>query len=790
MKHKVFLFILSSFVYLSASSQQLTTIAGKVTDTRDNVLSYATIAILNTNRSITGDAQGGFEIHNIAAGDYSIVISAIGYASFTQKIHVAKAGNTVFHFQLADAATELDAVIVTAEKKEENLQHVPISITAISARTVNDFRLWNSRDLTAIVPNLFAGNPGDGRNVTSIRGITSSSYDPAVTTYVDGVSQFTLDTYIPQLFDIERIEVLRGPQGTLYGRNAMGGVINIITKQPSNKTDGFVEMSWGNYGQQRYSAAIRTPIIKDKLFFGASGLYEGMNGFYFNQYNNTKFDKQHSAGGNYYLKYLANTKWAIILNVKHLSNRNIGPFPLAGSAADAFANPFQLNQNAVGKLVDNVLNTSLSLNYSGNHFNFSSQTAYQSNYRYYATPIDGDFSPIDGVTVINNYGHQWNNVKVLTQEFKFSSPAASVAPLKWTAGTYLFYQNIPNKQATHFGKDALLVGSPDSNYAVISTSKAKTYGAAIYAQASYAINKQIDLIAGLRYDYQHTSENVLGEYQPDSSPVPIFETRPDTSATASYNAISPMFSIAYRPTTNSNFYASYSRGYRTGGLTQLAPDPSQPPLYAYKPEYSNNFEIGVKNNLLNNRLRLNVSLFYAAVTNAQVPTLVLPDAITVIRNAGKLDSKGVDVEVAATPAAGFEAIYNFGYTYAKYTSLKISQNGQEADLAGKRQVFTPDITSMLALQYGIPVNQTKTIKIVVRGEWQYLGTTFFDLNNTIQQSPYSLLNTRAGITTRHFELMLWGRNLSDKKYIAYAYDFGAVHLGNPKTYGVTLKVKL
>jgi iron complex outermembrane recepter protein len=222
----------------------------------------------------------------------------------------------------------------------------------------------------------------------------------------------------------------------------------------------------------------------------------------------------------------------------------------------------------------------------------------------------------------------------------------------------------------------------------------------------------------------------------------------------------------------------------------LAPDPSQPPLYAYKPEYSNNFEIGVKNNLLNNRLRLNVSLFYAAVTNAQVPTLVLPDAITVIRNAGKLDSKGVDVEVAATPAAGFEAIYNFGYTYAKYTSLKISQNGQEADLAGKRQVFTPDITSMLALQYGIPVNQTKTIKIVVRGEWQYLGKTFFDLNNTIQQSPYSLLNSRAGITTRHFELMLWGRNLSDKKYIAYAYDFGAVHLGNPKTYGVTLKVKL
>ncbi len=790
MKHKCYLFFSLLFFYFSSFGQTAGSVSGRITDSKNMAIPYATVAVLNTNRSLMSDAQGGFEIHDIATGNYTIVISAIGYATYTRQIQVTNSPGETLTIQLADAATQLDAVIVTAEKKEENLQQVPISISALSARTVNDFRLWNSRDLTAIVPNLFSGNPGDGRNVTSIRGITSSSYDPAVTTYIDGVSQFTLDTYIPQLFDIERIEVLRGPQGTLYGRNAMGGVINIITKQPSNSTDGFIEMSWGNDGQQRYTAAVRTPLVKNKLFFGASGLYEGMNGFYINDFNNSTFDKQHSVGGNYYLKWLASKKWAITLNVKHIANRNSGPFPLAGSAADALTNPFHLNQNAIGKLVDNVLNTALSLNYSGNHFNFSSQTAYQSNYRYYATPIDGDFSPIDGVTVINDYGRKWNNVKVVTQEFKFSSATASVAPLKWTAGTYLFYQDIPNKQATHFGKDALLVGSPDSNYAIVNSTKTKTYGAAVFAQSTYSINKQIDLIGGLRYDYQHTKENVLGEYLPDGSPAPVFETRPDTSAAASYNAFSPMISLAYRPSANSSLYASYSRGYRTGGLTQLAPDPSQPPLYAYKPEYSNNFEIGVKNNLLNNRLRLNVSLFYATITNAQVPTLVLPDAITIIRNAGKLNSKGVDVEVAATPATGFEAIYNFGYTYAKYTSLKVSQNGQEADLAGKRQVFTPDITSMLALQYRIPFNQSKTISAIFRGEWQYLGKTFFDLNNNIEQSPYSLLNAKIGINTKYFDVFLWGRNLGDKNYVAYAYDFGAAHLGNPKTYGVSLKLKL
>jgi len=790
MNNKFYYLLSAMFTCFSANSQQLATISGKITDTKSNALSYSAVTILNTNRSILSDVQGNFEIRNIIEGDYTIAISAIGYAAYTQKVHIAKEGGSVFHFQLADAAIQLDAIIVTAEKKEENLQHVPVSISALTAKNINEYRLWNSNDLTAIVPNLYSGTPGDGRNVVAVRGITSSSYNPAVTTYIDGVNQFTLDTYIPQLFDVERIEVLRGPQGTLYGRNAMGGVINIITKQPGNKADGFAELSIGNYGQQRYSAGMRIPVIKSKLFFGMSGLYEGLNGYYFNQYNSSKFDEKHSAGGNYYLKYIASTKWILTLNLKHLASRNYGSFPLAGSAGDAFSNPFQLNQNAVGKLVDNTLNSSLSVNYTGTHFNFSSQTAYQSNYRYYASPIDGDFSPIDGVTVGNNYGNKWNNVNVITQEFKFSSPASSSSPMKWTTGAFLFYQNAPNKQAVHFGKDALLVGSPDINYAIISTTKLKSVGAALYTQGTYSINKQTDIIAGIRYDYQHSKQHVLGEYLPDASPVPLFETRPDTSGTASYSAFSPMLSINYLPELNTNLYATYSRGYRTGGLTQLAADPSQPPLYAYKPEYSNNFEVGVKNTLLNNRLRVNLSLFYTSITNAQVPTLILPDAITVTKNAGKLNSKGIDAEIAATPLRGLEATYNFGYTNAKYATLKLSQNGQEANLKGKRQIFTPDVTSMLALQYSLPVNKSQSVKIVVRGEWIYLGETFFDLNNTIRQSPYSLLNTRIGITAKHFELMFWGRNLGDRKYISYGYDFGAVHLGNPKTYGITFRVKI
>ena len=777
-------------IYFSVFSQQVITIQGNIKDERSNPVRYASVYLLNSNFFAVTDTLGAFMIKNIPEGNYTVVASAIGYATINKTINLTHEGKTSFDFQLIDASKQLDEVIVTAEKKEENVQTIPSSISALNAKSINDYRLWNSKDITAIVPNLYSANPGDGRNVTSIRGITSSSYDPAVTTYIDGVNQFTLDTYIPQLFDVERIEVLRGPQGTLYGRNAMGGVINIITKQPTNRTNGFLEISAGNYGEQRYTGAVRTPIIKGKLFFGASLLYEGLNGYYTNEYDDSKFDKQHSFGGNYYLKYLANDKWSVTLNAKHLANRNYGSFTLAPNADAALADPFKVNQNAVAKLVDNTFNTSLTANYAGQSFNFSSQTSYQSNYRYYATPIDGDFSPADAITIINNYGNKWNNIKVVTEEFRFTSPASSASRLKWTAGSYLFYQNVPNKQATHFGKDAALVGSPDSNYAVINTAKAKSSGIALYAQSDYALTKKWDVILGIRYDYQYSKEKVLGEYQPDVSPVPVFETQPDTSANVSYSAFSPKLSVAYHPTSNVNLFASYSRGYRTGGLTQLGADPSQPPLFAYKPEYGNNFELGLKNTFVENRARANISFFYTTITDAQVPTLVLPAAITVTKNAGSLTSKGVDAEFAATVLKGLEATYNFGYTDTKYTKLKLAQNGSETDLSGNRQIFTPDITSLLALQYNISLIPSKQLQVIIRGEWIYLGTQYFDLANTIRQSPYSLLNTRLGLKTKHAELYFWERNIANVKYIAYGYDFGAVHLGNPRTFGFTFKASM
>ena len=785
---KCFLFLINVIFTLIAFSQQQLKISGKIIDASSKGIAGASVRLLNTSIGAVTDQNGFFTIPGVEKGTITMQISANGYADFSRSLNTST-GNSPLSIQLQLSPKMLDQVIVTAQKTEELLQEVPNSITAISARQVEEYQLWNSKDLTAIVPNLYTADPGDRRNVSSLRGIATTSYDPAVATYIDGVNQFSLDTYIAQLFDVERIEILRGAQGTLYGRNATAGVINIITRQPGNKASGFAEITNGNAGLQRYSAGFRAPLIKNKLYVGMAALYDKSNGFYTNQYNNTPFDKQNSFTGNYYVKYLPTDKWAITLNVKHNNNRNKGAFPLVSGIEDALKDPFQLSQNAVSNMTDNIFNTSLSANHFGKKVSFSSQTAYQSNYRFYDTPMDADFSPIDGITLINNYGKDWNKVKVLTQEFKFSSPAASTSSFKWTAGAYFFHQDNPTKQAIHFGEDAAMVGSPDKNFSLINSAKAISNGMAVFAQGTYTLTSKLNLTAGIRYDREKKQQSILGQYQMDPDPTPIFDFRSDTSASAGFHSVSPKLSASYAVCNNNLLFANYSKGFRAGGLTPLSSDPSQPALFAYQPEYSNNYEIGIKNNFLNNRLLVNVTAFYSAVNDAQVPTLVLPDAVTITKNTGKLTSKGIELEARAL-LNGFQLDYNLGYTDASFKNLKLAQYGSEADLTGKKQLFTPDVTSMMAAQYGCTLSQKHLLKITFRGEWKYIGKQFFDLANTVSQLSYNLLNSSIGISTPGWSLKFWGRNLTNKNYASYGYDFGAVRLGNPKTYGITLGVKL
>lgn len=699
--------------------------------------------------------------------------------SFATQISFAQTNDTI-------PETQLGEVMVTAQKETENLQKVPFSVSAIDDRKVEEMNLWQTKDLRGYIPNLYSSNPGDNRNVISIRGITTTSYEPAVATYVDGVNQFGLDTYFFLLNDVERIEVLRGPQGTLYGRNAMGGVMNVITKPKSDDLSGFIRTDIGNYGFSRIAAGLKTMVLPQKLYAGFSVLSDKLDGYYTNLYNDSNFDKQKNTlfAGN--VNYLFAKNWEAILNFKSNAGRNNGPFSLAPDPDSAIENPFEVNQNATTEMVDNSQNISLVFKNTGPKFNFSSQTAYQNNYRYYKTPIDGDFSPIDGVSIVNDYGNDWNTVSVWTQEFRLAS-AEKGQKLNWQVGFFGFTSDAPTRQGVYFGDDAALVGSPISNFTTLNTNIASGYGYAFFGQATYSLTEKLKLTGGLRSDYEK-KELTVGQELDFGQGDPMV-TQPDTTGNVSYNAISPKVALAYQLANTNEIYGSYSRGFRPGGLTQIGSDPSNPPLFTYDPEFSNNFEIGSKNYFFNRRVRANVTVFYTTISDVQIPGIILPDAIIVTKNAGDLTSAGIEWEINTIPTNDLSIDWSFGYTHATFDNLMLPGESGEVDYSGNRQIFTPKMTSMVAAQWTPQFFNSTTLDWMLRGEWLYFGEQFFNLENTISQDGYQIANTKFGVVSDTMELTVWAKNIFDTTYIDYAYNFGPSHVGNPATFGLTAMYK-
>jgi iron complex outermembrane receptor protein len=769
-----------------SQGQTKITISGKVTSAKGTIIQDATLEILNTGYNGQTDKNGQYSIDILKGGQFQLAFAAQGFATTVQTISITK--STTVDIILQPNFQQLDEIVVTAEKSDAKNSNVPMAVYVLNARQVNNYRLWDVNQLTGVIPNLSAGNSGDGRNVTSIRGITTTSYEQAVATYVDGVNQFTLDNYMPQLFDVERIEVLRGPQGTLYGRNAMGGVINIITKKPTNKQESYTEFSMGNYNQSRLMQSVRFPIIKNKLFFGAAALMENRKGFYTNNFTKTDFDGQKRFSGNYYMRFIPNQKWEFQGNFKHSNGLNNGAFTLAPSKKSAFDKPFTVNQNATTTMQDDNINASLSIKHRNNGLIFSSQTSFQHNYRIYRNPIDADFSPLDAITIQNNYGKNYNKSDVFTEELRVQSEDNANKPFKWTVGSFFFAQNTPTKQATQFGKDAALLGMPDINFSLISVNNGKASGGALFGQTSYQLSKKLSLVAGLRLDAEKRTLSVAGTYYKTASI--NFPTRPDTSASRNFTAFSPKAGIQYHIKDNMEMYLMYTRGYRAGGLTSLGSDPSQLPLTDFQPEYSNNIEWGLKSTLINNTLMANIYLFTSFLNNVQQPTLLLPDAVTVIRNAGKLQSKGAEMELSIIPVKGLELNFNSGFVNATYTALSIPDNGTMVNLKGNHQIFTPAYTQQISAQYSLNIVPNKNIRALARVEWLTLGKQYFDPANSIAQEAYTLVNMKAGIQSPTWNIYGWARNLANTKYISYGYDFGGVCLGNPLTAGVTLGVKL
>jgi iron complex outermembrane receptor protein len=758
-------------------------IAAKVADTSGAAVSGATLRLLNTGIESSGRSGGDHVLDGIPAGAHVLEVAADGYATVLVDLRVTAGGTTRLDILLKRPWQTLGEVSVSADRRETREAVTPASITTFGTRDIRGFRLWDLKEISALVPGLYSADPGDGRNVTTIRGIGTTSYDPAVVTYIDGVSQFNLDTYIPQLIDVERIEVLRGPQGTLFGRNAMGGVIQVTTRRPGNRTRVGLETSHGNFGLQRTTATLRTPVVKDRLWFGLALQQQSRLGYHRNRFTGEDFDGMAQRTLNMDLRYASGGAWSARLNLKGHRTENEGAFPLS-PVDDAADRPYELDQNATATMLDRGSNASFSVARAGARVRLDLQTAWQSNHRIYDGPLDGDFSRADIVSIFNDYGDRFNRVGVWTQELRLSSAPSAGGRLQWVSGLFLFAQDNPVRQATVFGRDAGLFGIPDKEFSLVSQNLGRGSGAALFGQGTYLLTDRLSLVAGLRVDRERRRLDVRGEYEKGASV--RFVTRPDTSGTGIYGALSPKLGLQWALPAGQFAYAGYSRGFRAGGLTTLGSDPGQPPLVSYDPEYSDNLEIGFKGGAGEGRLSYRFAAFHTVMRDVQVPTLLLPDAVTVTRNAGRMRSYGAEGEAEARLPGGFSLTARVGLTEARYTRLAVPVNGREQDLSGNRQVFTPSHTALVVAEYVRPLGKRQRWNVEARVEGTSTGRQYFDLSNNIGQPAYGLVNARAGIAGRRWGLHLWARNLTGDTHIAYAYDFGVVHLGAPRTWGVTI----
>ena len=768
---KVCCLAIGLFFLVGVHAQTLTGVVQTKAGTR---IESATINILNTDKTTITDKEGNFSFPKINAGSYQLSFSAVGFATQLKTVAISSTQETTITITLIEQSKQLAEVVVTADKVEANLQQTPLAVTALNAKQLQEYRVWTISDLTALAPSTFIVEHGNstGSNFLNIRGAMGFANDQSVATYVDGVYQFDYFSAPINFSNIERVEILRGPQGTLYGRNAYSGVLNVITKKPVNKTAGFAEIDFGNYGQQRYSVGFNTPIIKNKFFVNAGFQSNNRGAVYENPTLNTKdFDHHNAYSGNINLKYIASDKWTIDLNTRYENDKDKGAYPWAATDSFARANPYTAFGNWDNTERRTNFNTSLAVKYFGRKFNFTSITALVDYHIWFPGRYDFDFSAYKLIS-----GNTWSKQNELTQEFRFSSPA-NAGKWKWTAGSYLFGEKAKNGSTTYFDEDYALY-DPTAPYASITNGKRKSYGVAFYGQVTYAVTSKFDVTAGARYDVEHRELTQNAAFEKDGIVTPLTA---DSTAKKTFSAFTPKIIFSYKFTDNAILYASYAKGFRVGGFNF-----GNPTYPTYKAEKSDNYEIGIKSNLLNNRLKINLTAFYFQQKDQQVSTS--KDGINYATlNVGDMNNFGLELEASALPVKNLQIDWTASTSHSEYNKLELfdAATNTVKNYKGNKAINNPALQSMLALQYGVPFSTSaQNFKAFIRGEFRYIGEYELDFINQYQQKAYGMLNARAGVTSNHFDIALWVRNLNDVRYMAYGY--GAYLMGSPRMWGVTL----
>lgn len=731
-------------------------------------------------------------------------------------------------------AVQLEEIVVTANKVEESLQEVPLAVSAIGGDDLAHSGVAEAADLSGRVPNLQVSSPyANIQPNFSLRGISvgnefNANQASPIGVYVDQNYLSARFAHGMQLYDIDQVEVLRGPQGTLYGRNTTGGVINVITRKPlMEQTQGYLTAKVGRFDSRELAGAVDTQLIDDVLGLRVAGTWSQSDG----QLDNV-------GSGNGGDDYRANDSQAARASLLWLVNDDIelsvrayysdaeadgdaaiglgvmpGGTDISGySGADLDFWESEAGQNGdYGASGDGLAAT---LTWTLNEqLELTSITAFDQGDFRVEQDADGGPADIFNITWSADYD-QFN------QELRLKWEGDSV---RVTAGVYygtddvdtrnhynffgmlgnpifgfVFPPNFPAAQAAlasgnvPFG----LVGNLSAMNVAHRFDQSRD-SQAVFGEAAWDINERIRLTFGLRYTKDSIEVSNAQAIFSDYTGTPQLNTLPlvvpaDGNAflpaiDKDYNDVSGRIILDYTFDSGNMMYLSYSKGYRAGAINGTAYfDPSQ--LTFVEPENLDAYEFGWKTRMLDESVQLNGAIFYYDYTDQQVQEIV--NITPFLRNSGEATVKGLELEALYAATDSLVVGFNLGVIDSEYKDLTLCG----VDLSGNEFTNTPEMTANFNIDW--EALEMAGGMLSVRADVTYIGDQWFSPfnekngNQQLQQSAYSLINGRVSWHRENLSLALWGRNLTDKEYYSYGLDLrnitGADYLvrGARRTYGV------
>ncbi len=745
---------------------------------------------------------------------------------------------TTYPASAQEKAFELEEVIVTANRREQNLQDVAISVAAFTSEFFKNSGVSSLNQLDQYTPSLKITPVTDSRSTSiRIRGIgsigTNAGIDPSVGVFIDGVYQGRAGMSIADFMDIQRVEVLRGPQGTLFGKNTAAGALNIISKAPAEVFQSSFEAVAGNYGAQELRGMINLPLGDNGHATRLSAYHVTNDGFDRNTFTGKRINDTGRQGVRSRTLFNLEDYGDLTISLDYAKNDgdccapDIIDYEGSGSAlglpfsllaaetgvpvpeADPFDRkifldkPFvnDVNVGGVGSEWNRELSNGLTLTWI-NAWRF-----YESH-----STFDGDFSHYEAIQFETSV-----ELDQYSSEFRIASAEGEV--WDYQIGAFYFNSTMDTEGQNGFlplTGSLFAMGLLFPNGAVnFDTNEHETISYALFGQTNWNINEQWKLTLGARYTYEEKKR--AGSQM--SRPEPAFPldappiAGPDSSVDEETDSsdVSPTISLSYFPREGLMFYASASQGFKSGGFNQLRTAVGVPG--EFDEERSRNYELGWKGTWLARRLQVNGTLFFVDYDDFQAQGF--DGANITVRNAGSLESKGVELDVVYAASEMFTLGSAVGYNDATYSDFETGECTNEQlfavtggsafvladcvqDLTGRELDNAPEWTVSNFAQLDGQFTDTD-MNWFARLEYNYIGELYMaqDLDETLRRPSLDIVNARFGISgnDRKWKVTLWGRNLLDEEYFVVGFDIpvlgGFAGINAPlATYGVTFNYEI